>query len=183
MQVNFTEFIIPINQSPIADYQSPTPLPDQKHRYTFLLFEQPDNFVTDCSAPSWNCIPSDFQHFLPKGTPGSGSSVGTGRVGFNVSLFMQEAGLSEPVAGLFMEVESAPNSPIPTTNGTQLNVPNNATSTSTATGSGTTTSATGTSAPSGAATTTPVASDGGVVRCLNWFMWVVLGMFGIFIVF
>lgn len=98
MEVNFTEFIIPANQSPIADYLSPTPLPDQKHRYTFLLFEQPDNFVTNCSAPSWNCIPPDFQRFLPNVVPGSGA---TGRLGFNVSLFMQEAGLREPVAGEF----------------------------------------------------------------------------------
>lgn len=84
--------------------------------------------------------------------------------------------------GLFMEVESSPNSSIPTTNGTQLNVPN-ATSTSTATGGGTTTTPTKTSSFSSAATTIAIIGEGSVPRCLNWFMWAVLGMLGVLLVF
>lgn len=74
-------------------YQSPTPLANQKHRYTFLLYDQPVNWADDCAAPDWACISDDFQSFL--------GTEANARVGFNVSAFAEDGGLGEPVAGEF----------------------------------------------------------------------------------
>lgn len=98
--MNFTELVFPTGQPALASYQSPGPLPDQKHRYTFLLFDQPENFVDDCTEPDWKCIPSDFQRFLPPRLNDTLAGV-TEKLGFNVSLFMEEAGLDAPIAGEF----------------------------------------------------------------------------------
>lgn len=80
-----------------------------------------------------------------------------------------------------MEVESAPNAPIPTTNGTQLNVPNS-TATSTATGNGASSSATATAATSAAASSTS-ASGGMMLSYMNVLMWFALGVLSVLFVF
>jgi len=118
-------------------------------------------------------------------------------VGFNVSAFAESVGLSEPVAGWFMEVENGINATIPTTNGTQLNVPSagngstsstssaSPTSTATATTSASTTatftastvvsvSATGTGSGAATSSTAASGSKGRVVMSRGWCMrWIV----------
>ncbi|KAI9685662.1 MAG: hypothetical protein M1822_004222 [Bathelium mastoideum] len=69
------------NQSPniLAAYMSPSPLSVAPHRYTFLVYRQPPNYVA----------PADPQYSLAD------------RISFNLTAYVAKAGLEGPVAGNF----------------------------------------------------------------------------------
>jgi phosphatidylethanolamine-binding protein len=70
------------NTSTGAPYIGPNPPPGNPHRYTFLLFSQPNDFT----------VPESFSVINP---PTSTSA----RIGFNITRFVAEAGLGAPLAG------------------------------------------------------------------------------------
>ena len=71
-----------------AAYIPPTPPGGSgPHRYTFLLFEQPENWA----------IPSEFVTINP---PADSSA----RIGFNITEFISASGLDEPIAANYLRV-------------------------------------------------------------------------------
>lgn len=71
-----------------AEYIPPTPPGGSgPHRYTFLLYEQPDNFT----------VPEDFANINPPAETAD-------RIGFNLSAFVAAADLGEPVAANYLRV-------------------------------------------------------------------------------
>jgi phosphatidylethanolamine-binding protein len=75
------------NASQGAPYVGPSPPPGNPHRYTILLFSQPDSFT----------FPQSFSSINP---PPSGSA----RIGFNITEFIAAAGLGAPLAGNYFRV-------------------------------------------------------------------------------
>jgi phosphatidylethanolamine-binding protein (PEBP) family uncharacterized protein len=75
---------VPTTGSNIVKYFQPSPpVGDPPHRYTFLLYAQPNNFT----------IPPKY------------SSLAIGILGFNPVAFANAAGLGEPKAATFMQVQ------------------------------------------------------------------------------
>lgn len=73
-----------------TSYMGPAPpaeTPKHPHNYIFLLHEQPANFAV----------------------PSSQKSVVQNRMGVNWTKFMADAGLSEPIAANYMQVQSGDN--------------------------------------------------------------------------
>jgi phosphatidylethanolamine-binding protein len=76
--------VVPTSGDNMVKYFQPSPpAGDPPHRYTFLLYSQPDNFS----------IPAKFANLQ--------RSV----LGFNVNAFATAAGLGQPKAASFMQVE------------------------------------------------------------------------------
>jgi phosphatidylethanolamine-binding protein len=75
------------NTSNGAPYISPNPPPGNPHRYTFLLFSQPDDFT----------VPESFSNINPP------ASI-LARIGFNITRFVAAAGLDAPLAGNYFRV-------------------------------------------------------------------------------
>lgn len=78
-----TENTLTSNEPFIADYAGPAPPPGSSpHRYTFLLFEQPDGF--------------EGRKYAPAG----GKTVGVwGRMRYDLDAWVERAGLGDAVAG------------------------------------------------------------------------------------
>lgn len=70
-----------------ASYAGPHPPAGQNHRYILMLFVQPDGYR----------IPEDFKSFIPPDIPH--------RLGFNVTKFMEAAGLGAPVVANYFTVQ------------------------------------------------------------------------------
>nr|ULT85517.1 maleidride PEBP type 1 [Wicklowia aquatica] len=71
-----------------AEYVGSQPPSGSKHRYVFLLFEQPPSYV----------FPQCFESIFPVMVPT--------RAGFDIELFMRVAGLDDPVAANWFAVEN-----------------------------------------------------------------------------
>jgi phosphatidylethanolamine-binding protein len=136
-----------------APYRPPTPPGgDIAHRYTFLLFEQPDNWA----------IPAEYSGINPP-SESNPSAI----FGFNITEFMAASGLAEPLAANFLRVingteeasssastETLTSMPSTTTEGSEASATESGTET---TGSEASATASETSA---AATETAAAEDG-----------------------
>lgn len=81
------DFVVPTEDG--AQYVGSQPPPGEKHRYIFLLFEQPLKYV----------FPQCFQTIFPV-------SVAS-RSGFDITYFMEITGLGSPVAANWFSVERA----------------------------------------------------------------------------
>jgi phosphatidylethanolamine-binding protein len=75
------------NTSTGALYIGPSPPPGNPHRYTFLLFSQPDDFT----------VPESFSNINPP-------TATSARIGFNITRFITAAGLDAPLAGNYFTV-------------------------------------------------------------------------------
>ena len=76
--------VVPTTGANIVKYFQPSPpAGDPPHRYTFLLYSQPDNFK----------IPAKY------------STLSTSVLGFDPVAFAAAAGLGEPKAATFMQVQ------------------------------------------------------------------------------
>ncbi|KAA1473483.1 PEBP-like protein [Dentipellis sp. KUC8613] len=74
----------------LTEYLNPSPPPgSDPHRYTILLFVQPDNFATQAAGLI-------------------NSSADAVRTGFNLSTFASHVGLGDPVAGTFFLTRGPP---------------------------------------------------------------------------
>lgn len=87
---------VPTNGSaggvPGAVYAQPSPpVGDIPHRYTQILFAQPASFV----------FPASFSYVNPVNPANA-----TARVGFNITQFIQAAGLSAPLAANYISVQN-----------------------------------------------------------------------------
>ncbi|OQV07469.1 hypothetical protein CLAIMM_11896 [Cladophialophora immunda] len=126
--------------APAVSYMAPTPpAGDQAHRYTLLLYSQPKDFS----------IPSSFQSFFD-------SSDSDARLGFDMAGFADAAGLGQPVAANWFEVQNT-SQPATTTTTSSSSTTTTTTTTSTSTSTTTSTSdstSTTSSIPSSSSTST-----------------------------
>ncbi|KIW32370.1 uncharacterized protein PV07_03922 [Cladophialophora immunda] len=128
--------------APAVSYMAPTPpAGDQAHRYTLLLYSQPKDFS----------IPSSFQSFFD-------SSDSDARLGFDMAGFADAAGLGQPVAANWFEVQNT-SQPATTTTTSSSSTTTTTTTTTTSTSTSTTTStsdstSTTSSIPSSSSTST-----------------------------
>jgi phosphatidylethanolamine-binding protein len=89
---------------PGVAYGQPTPpVGDEPHRYNVLFFDQPDHFTI---PPPWNNITTKAQRFY-----------------FNITAFIQAAGLSQPIAADYFEVQQPANSTATGTSGSPTSTP------------------------------------------------------------
>lgn len=79
------DFVIPTNDG--AQYVGSQPPQGEKHRYVFLLFEQPLKYI----------FPQCFENVFPVSV--------AARSGFDITYFMEIAGLGSPVAGNWFSVD------------------------------------------------------------------------------
>lgn len=81
-----------IGNVPVPYLQPSPPVGDVPHSYTFVLFRQPANFS----------IPAQY------------SNLATMRLPFNVSQFVRDAGLGQPLAGNWIQVQNLTGTPTTT---------------------------------------------------------------------
>ncbi|OAP60394.1 hypothetical protein AYL99_05396 [Fonsecaea erecta] len=113
--------------APAVSYMPPTPpAGDKAHRYTLLLYPQPENFD----------IPSSFESFFD-------STDSDARLGFDMAGLAAAAGIGQPVAANWFEVQNTSQPPPSSTTSTSTtSTTSTTTSTSTSSSSSTTTSET-----------------------------------------
>lgn len=91
----------PTNSSLGPPYFGPAPPPGNPHRYTFLLFSQPEDFT----------IPESFSNLNPP------TGI-TDLFGFNITSFVAATGLDDPLAGNYFRVVNTTGTPTGTPSGT-----------------------------------------------------------------
>jgi phosphatidylethanolamine-binding protein (PEBP) family uncharacterized protein len=87
---NSTPLVVP--NAPVPYLQPSPPVGDVPHSYTFVVFQQPANFS----------IPAQY------------SNLTNNRVFFNVSQFVRDAGLGQPLAGNWIQVQNLTGTPTTT---------------------------------------------------------------------
>ena len=80
---------------PLAPYLTPAPPPGHVHTYTVTLWKQPDGFV----------VPDAFLKYLPLNPLNV-----TNRYPFNLTNFVTAAGLGQPIAGGYFDLQNTTDS-------------------------------------------------------------------------